>query len=75
VTISIYNLAKAPMGWVVYCDGVRIGGVFGSKIAAFDAATLNASVAVQGGYGVQLNVPDVRGSDSTQRVDRRDRTG
>jgi hypothetical protein len=72
MTISIYNIAKAPMGWAVYCDGVRIGGVFGSKAAAFEAATVAASFAVQGGSGVQLNVPDARGSDDTQRVDRGD---
>ena len=54
MTISVYNIAKAPMGWAIYCDGVRIGGVFGSKAA---------SAAVQGGSGVQLNVPDAQKSD------------
>ncbi len=63
MTISVYNIAKAPMGWAIYCDGVRIGGVFGSKAAAFEAATVAASVAVQGGSGVQLNVPDAQKSD------------
>ena len=48
MTISIYNVAKAPMGWAIYCDGVKIGGVFGSKSAAFDAATVAASFKVQG---------------------------
>ena len=61
--ISIYDVVKAPMGWAIYCDGVRIGGVFGSKAAAFEAATVAASVAVQAGSGVQLNVPDTLKSD------------
>jgi hypothetical protein len=63
MTISIYNVAKAPLGWSIYCDGVKIGGVFGSKIAAFEAATLAASFGVQDGSGVQINVPDEPGSD------------
>jgi hypothetical protein len=63
MTISIYNVAKAPMGWAIYCDGVKIGGVFGSKSAAFDAATVAASFKVQGGSGVQVNVPVGPGSD------------
>ena len=46
MTISIYDVAKAPMGWAVYCDGVKLGGVFGSKAAAFEAATVAASFAV-----------------------------
>jgi hypothetical protein len=60
--ISIYDVVKAPMGWAIYCDGVRIGGVFGSKAAAFEAATVAASLAVQGGSGVQVNVPAAPGS-------------
>jgi hypothetical protein len=63
MTISVYNIAKAPMGWAVYCDGVKFGGVYGSKAAAFEAATVAASVTVQAGSGVQLNVPDTLKSD------------
>jgi hypothetical protein len=63
MTISTYNVAKAPLDWSIYCDGVKIGGVFGSKAAAFEAATLAASFAVQAGSGVQINVPDAPGSD------------
>jgi len=69
MNMSIYNVAKAPMGWVVYCDGVRIGGVFGSKAAAFEEAAVKASVAVEGGSGVQLNVPDAQASENTREVD------
>jgi hypothetical protein len=60
---SVFNVAKAPLGWSIYCDGVKIGGVFGSKAAAFEAATVAASFAVQAGSGVQVNVPDEPGSD------------
>ena len=63
MTISIYNVAKAPLGWSIYCDGVKIGGVFGSKAAAFEAATVAASFVVQKGSGVQVNVPDEPGLD------------
>ena len=61
MTISIYNVVKAPMGWAIYCHGVRIGGVFGSKAAALKR-TVAASLAVKGGYGVQINVPAAPGS-------------
>ena len=68
MAISKYNVAKAPLGWSVYCDGVKIGGVFGSKVAAFEAATVAASFAVQYGSGVQINVPDEPGSDEIQTL-------
>jgi hypothetical protein len=58
MTISVYNIAKAPLGWAVYCDGAKTGGVFVSKDAAFEAASMAASVAIQSGTGVQVNVPD-----------------
>ena len=63
MAISKYNVAKAPLGWSVYCNGVKIGGEFGSKFAAFEAATVAASFAVQKGSGVQINVPDEPGSN------------
>ncbi|MEA2869999.1 MAG: hypothetical protein QOE39_4714, partial [Bradyrhizobium sp.] len=28
MTQSIYNIVKAPMGWSIFCDGVKIGGVY-----------------------------------------------
>ncbi len=67
MTTSIFNIAKAPMGWAVYCDGVKIGGLFGSKVEAFEAATVAASFAVQEGSGVQVNVPDAPGSNEIPR--------
>jgi hypothetical protein len=57
MTISIYNIAKAPLGWSINCDGVKIGGVYGSKEAAFEAANVAATFAVRDGAGVQVNVP------------------
>lgn len=63
MTISVFNIAKAPMGWAICCDGVKLGGLYGSKAAAFEAATVAASFSVQEGSGVQVNVPDEPGSD------------
>jgi hypothetical protein len=57
MTRSIFNLVKAPLGWLIYSDGVKVGGVFGSKEAAFEAAIVAATVAVRDGSGVEINVP------------------
>jgi len=59
MTQSIFNIVKAPLGWLIYGDGVKVGGVFGSKEAALEAATFAAAVAVRDGVGVQINVPGV----------------
>ena len=53
----IFNVVKAPVGWVVYVDRVRIGGFYGTKEAAFEAAMVAASFAVRDGDGVQISVP------------------
>jgi hypothetical protein len=42
---------------------VKVGGVFGSKEAAFEAATVAVTVAVRDGAGVQINVPSAPDSD------------
>jgi hypothetical protein len=57
----IYNVVKAPVGWVVYVDRVRVGGVYGTKGAAFEAAMVAASFAVRDGDGVQISVPSDAG--------------
>ena len=44
------------MGWSIYIDGVNLGGVYGSKEAAFGATTV-AAMFVRDGTGVQINVP------------------
>jgi hypothetical protein len=54
---SIYNIVKAPLGWSIYSDDVKLGGIYGSKEAAFEAATVAAMFAVRDGAGVQINVP------------------
>jgi hypothetical protein len=60
---STYNVVKAPLGWSIYCDGVKLGGIYGSKEAAFEAATVAAMFAVRDGASVQINVP----SESNER--------
>jgi hypothetical protein len=63
----VYNVVKAPVGWMLFLDGVRIGGIYGTKEAAFEAAMVAASFAVRDGDGVQVNVPsDARLSDAKQ---------
>jgi hypothetical protein len=67
---SIFNIVKAPLGWLIYSDGVKVGGVCGSKEAAFEAATVAASFAVRDGAGVQINVPSaLRGGRDTGKLD------
>jgi hypothetical protein len=59
----VYNVVKAPVGWVVFLDGVRVGGVYGTKEAALEAAAVAAVFAVRDGHGVLISVP----SDATLR--------
>ena len=54
---SVYNVVKAPVGWVVFLDRVRVGGVYGTKEAALEAAAVAAASAIHEGQGVQINVP------------------
>ncbi len=63
MTQSVYNIVKAPLGWLIYCDGVKLGGVYGSKEAALEAATVAATFAVREGAGIQINVPSAPESD------------
>jgi hypothetical protein len=64
-----YNLAKAPVGWVLFLDGVRVGSVYGTKEAAFEAAMVAASFAVRNGDGVQIDVPSDAKLRATEKVD------
>jgi hypothetical protein len=50
---SVYNIVKEPLGWSIFCDGLKSGGTYGSKEAALEAAAL----AVRDGAGIQINVP------------------
>jgi hypothetical protein len=54
---SVYNVIKAPVGWVLYLDGVRVGGVYATKEATLEAAAVAASFAVREGDSIQINVP------------------
>jgi hypothetical protein len=57
MTQSIYNIVKAPLGWLVFCDGMQTGGIYGSKEAALEAAAVAAALGVRDGAGIQINVP------------------
>jgi hypothetical protein len=54
---SVFEIVKAPAGWSVFADNVRIGGVYDSRGAALEAAALAASHTIGDGGGVQINVP------------------
>ena len=54
---SVFEVVKAPLGWSVFADNVKIGGVYESRGAALEAAVLAASCTVGDGGGVQINVP------------------
>ena len=53
----MFEIVKAPLGWSVFADNVKIGGVYDSRGAALEAAVLAASFTVSDGGGVQINVP------------------
>ena len=40
---SVFEVVKAPLGWSVFADNVKIGGVYDSRGAALEAAALAAS--------------------------------
>ena len=54
---SVFEIVKAPLGWSVFADNVKIGGVYDSRGAALEAAALAASYSVSDGVGVQIIVP------------------
>jgi hypothetical protein len=54
---SVFEIIKAPLGWSIFADNVKIGGVYESRIAALEAAALAASDTITDGSGVQINVP------------------
>ena len=67
----VYSLVKGPAGWVLFLDGVRVGGIYGTKEAAFEAVMVAASFVVGVGHGVQINVPSDARMRGTDKVDRR----
>ena len=56
---SVFDIVKAPLGWSVFADNVKIGRVYGSREAALEAAALAASFVVSDGGGVRINVPSM----------------
>jgi hypothetical protein len=54
---SVFEIVKAPLGWSVFADNVKVGGVYDSRGAALEAAVSAASFTVSDGGGVQINVP------------------
>jgi hypothetical protein len=54
---SICSVVKAPVGWLVLLDGVRLGGVYVSRIEALNAAATAAAFVLKDGDGVQISVP------------------
>ena len=54
---SVFEIVKAPLGWSVFADNIKIGGVYESRSAALEAAAQAASDTINDGGGVQINVP------------------
>ena len=54
---SVFEIVKAPLGWSVFADNVKIGGVYDTRGAALEAAAQAASDTITDGGGVQINVP------------------
>ena len=54
---SVFEIVKAPLGWSVFADNIKIGGVYDSRSAALEAAALAASYTISDGGGVQIIVP------------------
>jgi hypothetical protein len=65
----VYNLIKGPIGWVLSLNDARVGGVYGTKEAAFEAAMVAASFNVRNGDGVQINAPSDIASRVTEESD------
>ena len=63
MAVVVYNIVKAPMGWAVFCDGIKLGGIYGSKEAALEATTVAAAFVLRDGGGVQISAPDDAGPD------------
>jgi hypothetical protein len=63
----VYNVIKAPIGWSIYCDDVKMGGVYGTREAALEAAALGATLSVSQGHGIQINLPAVTGHETEAR--------
>ena len=54
---SRYSLADSPSTYDLGKD-VRIGGIYGTKEAALEAAAVAGSFSFRDGQGIQINVPE-----------------
>jgi hypothetical protein len=71
MTDRVYSLVKGPAGWVLFLGGARVGGIYGTKEAAFEAVMVAASFVVGVGDGVQINVPSDANMRATEKPDPR----
>ena len=46
---SVFEIVKAPLGWSVFADNIKIGGVYESRSAALEAAAQAASDTITDG--------------------------
>jgi len=53
----VYNMVNGPVGWVLFLEDERVGGV-GTKEAASEAAMVAASFPIRSGDGVQIVAPN-----------------
>jgi len=53
---SVFDIVKAPLGWSIFADNVKIGGIYGSKEAALEAAALAASTSAVFRYTLPLGM-------------------
>ena len=62
----VYDIVKAPMGWTLLCDRVRVGGLYATKEAALEVAVVAATITVRDGSGIQINAPPQRDPNELQ---------
>lgn len=61
---SVYNIVKGPTGWLVFCNGVRLEGVYETKEAALEAGAVAGAITIGSGQGVQINVPEATAGEA-----------
>ena len=62
----VFDIVKAPMGWTLLCDRVRVGGLYATKEAALEVAVVAATITVRDGSGIQINAPSQRDPNERQ---------
>ena len=55
---TIYNIVKAPVGWCVFCDGVRLGGYLRDERSCLRGRGSGGLIFIRDGQGIQINVPE-----------------